>query len=260
MRTPCFACALLIGLWVSTPSGLQTTECSPSKVWHETPQFGTEPDQGRDTWYDFILRQFNSNNVDCGRWVEQHRREFVELCLQNPYFLYSFSITIALLLAAVVCVKQRIDHHRRMWITAEMMADLYNQDSYSRQIAEEAIERYNSHIERCNRAVEVGNHSGVAVASNEIEQLRAELMHVAEERDTAIRDRDIAREDLRRKSEILADLSVRMDTATNKGISQSSAKGASGARSSDARLVTHINNLQEQLYVERTSNRRLKGG
>ena len=85
-------------------------------------------------------------------------------------------------------------------------------------------------------------------------------MRVAEERDTATRDRDIAREELRRKSEILADMSVRLDAATSKAGVSIPAKGTSDLRDPDARLVTHINNLQEQLYSERNSNRRLKGG
>jgi hypothetical protein len=86
-------------------------------------------------------------------------------------------------------------------------------------------------------------------------------MRVAEERDRTIRDRDVAREELRRKSEILADMSVRLDAATSKtGAAVSTAKAASDVRSADARLVTHINNLQEQLYSERNSNRRLRGG
>ena len=51
-----------------------------------------------------------------------------------------------------------IDHRRAMWITAEMMADIYNQDAYSRRVAQEAIERYNTHIEHCNRAIEAAEH------------------------------------------------------------------------------------------------------
>ena len=41
-----------------------------------------------------------------------------------------------------------------MWITAEMMTDLYNHDQYSRDVAGQAIQKYNEHIERCNRAIE----------------------------------------------------------------------------------------------------------
>ena len=219
------------------------------------------PYQGQDTWYEFMLRQFNPDNTDYGRWVEQERRNLFERLLKNPYFLYSFSITIALLLAATACAKQWVDRRRAMWITAEMMADLYNQDAYSRQIAQEAIERFNKHIERCNRAIEQGEtNAGAAAGNSETEQLRAELIRIAEERNRAIRDRDVAREELRRKSEILADISVRLDAAASKAGAASTAKTVSDVRGADAKLVTHINNLQEQLYSERNSNRRLRGG
>jgi hypothetical protein len=255
-------CVLLISLAASlSASSPCTAELSPgssSTIYREIAHFRVQsPYQSQDSWYDFILKQFNPHDVDYGKWAEQHRREFIDLCLKNPYFLYSFWTTIALLVASSICVKQGIDHRKKMWMTAEMMADLYNQDAYSRQVAQEAIERYNKHIERCNRAIE-GNDA--PASAGEMEQLRTELMRVAEQRDMAIRDRDIAREDLRRKSEILADMSVRLDAATNKGTSPGSAKAACDPRTSDTRLVSHINNLQEQLYAERTNNRRLKGG
>jgi len=207
-----------------------------------------------------MLKQFNPDNVDYGRWVEQERRKLFELLLKNPYFLYSFSITVALLLAATVCAKQWVDHRRAMWVTAEMMADLYNQDAYSRQIAQEAIQRFNKHIERCNRAIEQGEtNAGAAAGNSETEQLRTELMRVAEERDRAIRDRDVAREELRRKSEILADMSVRLESAGSKGGPHSASQTAADPRPADVKLVNHINNLQEQLYAERKGNRRLRG-
>jgi hypothetical protein len=259
-------CALL-GVFVLTAASCspRTAPLSaplPSKARADVAALGAQsPHQRQDTWYEFMLKQFNPDNVDYGRWVEQERRKLFELLLKNPYFLYSFSITVALLLAATVCAKQWVDHRRAMWVTAEMMADLYNQDAYSRQIAQEAIERFNKHIERCNRAIEQGEtNAGAAAGNSETEQLRAELMRVAEERDRAIRDRDVAREELHRKSEILADMSVRLDTATGKAGAASAARTASDVRGADARLVTHINNLQEQLYSQRNSNRRLKGG
>ena len=258
-------CALLIGFAVPGTPGVPRTQPLPgsSPSTYRTDMPGPRvrsPYQHQDTWYEFMLKQFNPDNVDYGRWVEQKRRELTELLLKNPYFLYSFWITVALLVATTVCAKQWVDHRRAMWVTAEMMADLYNQDAYSRQVAQEAIERFNKHIERCNRAIEQGEtNSGVAAGNSEAEQLRTELMRVAEERDTAIRDRDVAREDLRRKSEILADMSVRLGSAGSKGGPPTASQTAADPRPADVKLVNHINNLQEQLYAERKSNRRLKG-
>jgi hypothetical protein len=262
VRGSLIVCGLLIGLTIAHAYALQKTTDSA------TPKSRTDgaavrvqsPYQHQDTWYEFVLKQFNPSNVDYGDWLEQHRRNLIELRLKNPYFLYSLWTTIALILAAAICLTQRIDHRRAMSITAEMMADLYNQDMYSRAVAQEAIERYNKHIERCNRAIEGVEGSPVATNPREIEQLRTELMCIAEERDTAIRDRDVAREELRRKSEVLADMSVRLDAARSKADAAGAAKATSDPRGADARLVTHINNLQEQLYAERSSNRKLRGG
>ena len=255
-------CGLLIGLTIAHASSLRRTNDSlPSKSGTDAAAVRAQsPYQRQDTWYEFVLKQFNPNTVDYGNWIEQQRNNFIELRLKNQYFVYSICITIALILVAAICLKQRVDHQRVMSITAEMMADLYNQDAYSRHAAQEAIERYNKHIERCNRAIESDDLTSGVAGRGDLEQLRTELMRVAEERDSALRDRDIAREDLRRKSEILADMSVRFDAATSKSTTQSSAKPAPNARAGDARFVSHINSLQEQLYAERANNRRLKGG
>jgi hypothetical protein len=220
------------------------------------PHSARPPYQRQLTWYEFMLRQFNPTDYDYGRWIEQRRQQFIETRIKNPYFLYSLSASLALLAAAGICTKMWIDHRRTMWITAEMMTDVLNQDSYSRKIAQEAIERYNAHIERCNRVIENGDPK---TTSGEVDQLRTELMRVAEERDTAIRDRDIAQGQLRKKSEILAEMSVRLEALSPKS---STAKAREGVdlRGTGPNLVNHINNLQEQLYAERNSNRRLKGG
>lgn len=217
--------------------------------------------QPRETWYEFMLKQFNRDNVDYGRWLEQRRRELIEARIKNPYFGYSLLVSLALLAMTAVCGKQWIDHRRALSITAGMMADIYNQDAYSRQVAQEAIERYNRHIERCNRVIEAGENALAAVAANnELEQLRAELMRVAEERDRITRERDVAREDLRKKSVILADMSVRLEALTAKSGAANAGKSASDLRGPDSKLIAHINSLQEQLYAERNNSRRLRGG
>src|SRR5215471_6074832 len=189
VRRGFMVCGLLIGLTIAHGSGLpKTTDSASQKSRTDAVALRVQsPYQHQDTWYEFILKQFNPDNVDYGKWVEDERRNLIELRLKNPYFHYSVWITVASILAAAICVKQRIDHRRVVSLTAEMMADLYNQDVYSHQVAHEAIERYNKHIERCNRAIEGVESSPTASGPNEIEQLRMELMRIAEERDSAIR-------------------------------------------------------------------------
>jgi len=158
-----------------------------------------------------------------------------------------------------VCTKLWIDHRRAMCVTAEMMTDIFNHDQYSREVARQAIQKYNDHIERCNRAVEAAAQ-GIATptAGPDVEALRAELQRVAGERDRYLQERDIAKSELETKGKILAELSLRLDSVSSKpgttGDSQSP-----GLRTSDPVVVQHINNLQEQLYAERQKNRQMKG-
>ena len=260
------ASALLIGLTIGTTPGLHATTQPQSSLQSSSRTATARPSvhapyQRSGTWYEFVLKQFNPDDVDYGLWIERQRRALIDARMKNPYFLYGLCTSIALLLATAVCAKLWLDHRRSMWITAEMMADVYNQDAYSRRIAQEAIERYNTHIEHCNRAIEAAEHGGaVSTTGSEIEQLRSELACVASERDTATRERDLAREELRKKSEILAELSIRLEALTSKSGASGSAKSSSDLRGADAKLVTHINTLQEQLYAERNNNRRLRGG
>lgn len=252
---------LLVGFTVVCPANSQRTGKGQTPSQPKPPTHtASAPYQRQGTWYEFMLKQFNPDDLDYGSWIEQQRRALIDARAKNPYFQYSLCTTIGLLLMTAVCTKLWIDHRREMWITAEMMADIYNQDAYSRRVAKEAIERYNTHIERCNRAIEAAEHGEVVPgADSEIEQLRNELVRVAGERDMASRERDTAREDLQKKSAILAEMSVRLDALTNKASTTSSTKQPSDLRDADPKLVTHINNLQEQLYAERHTNRKLKG-
>jgi len=215
--------------------------------------------QRRDSWYEFLLKQFNPSDVDYGQWIEQRREAFLEARLRNPYFGYSFGMTIALLLMLGICTKLWIDYRRAMCVTAEMMTDIFNHDQYSRETARQAIEKYNDHIERCNRAVEAAAQGiATSAAGSEAEALRAELQRVAGERDRYLQERDIAKSELETKGKMLAELSVRLDGVSSRtgttGDSQSP-----GLRTSDPVVVQHINNLQEQLYAERQKNRQMKG-
>jgi hypothetical protein len=243
----------------SAQQAAQTQAISRSQQVAQQPMQSTRmPYQRRDTWYEFLLKQFNPDNLDYGAWIEQHRQAFLDAGVRNPYFGYSAALTLALLILAIVYAKQRLDHRRSMWVTAEMMADLYNHDGYSRQVAREAIQKYNDHIERCNRAVEAAEHGmSVAGTDSDADRLRNELQSVTAERDSYKRERDIAKQDLAEKERLLADLSLRLDALAKK--SDGNRNGGSAVRSADQKLVQHINSLQEQLYVERRENKRLKG-
>ncbi|MGA3314866.1 MAG: hypothetical protein ABSC64_00350 [Candidatus Korobacteraceae bacterium] len=216
--------------------------------------------QRGDTWYEFLLKQFNPNNFDYGAWMEERHQVFLDESVRNPYFKYSLGTTIALLIMAMLYTKQWIDHRRAMWITAEMMTDLYNHDAYSRGVAREAIQKYNDHIERCNRAIEAADHGmSIPGAGSDANNLKGVLDSVTDERDSYKRERDLAKRDLLEKEKLIADMSVRLDAMAKKTDPNRAAAVSIDMSAADPKVVQLINNLQEQLYAERRENRRLKG-
>ena len=75
---------------------------------------------GRDTWYEFLLKQFNPHDTDYGAWVEKRREAFLEATVKDAHFWYSLSVTTALLLVLIAYSKLYLDHRRSMRITAEI--------------------------------------------------------------------------------------------------------------------------------------------
>jgi chromosome segregation ATPase len=137
---------------------------------------------------------------------------------------------------------------------------LYNHDLYSRQVARDAIQKYNDHIERCNRTIEAVEHGmSVSGTDSDADRLRSELQSVTGERDSYKRERDLAKQDLAEKGRLLADMSLRLDALAKKSDGNRNPPNAIDMHTADQKLVQHINSLQEQLYAERRENRRLKG-
>jgi hypothetical protein len=226
-----------------------------------------QPYSGRDTWYEFLLKKCNPSNFNYGAWLEQRRRAFLEATVKEPHFWYSFAMTFGALILMAAYAKLSLDHRRSVRVTEEMMADLYSHDLCSRGAAREAIEKYNQHIEQCNRAAESAESGDgrPGWGTSELEGLKAELQRVASQLEATTQDRNKIQEELRQKSLVVADLSLRLDVLSKKvdgarspggGTRQAASPDANG---DGARFVGHINRLQEELYAERQKNKRLKG-
>ena len=253
---------IVAALWFAS-SALSAQEPSPRTQPRTQPAASTQAQirgtayQRRGTWYDFLLKQFNRDNLDYGAWMEQRRKAFLEGRVRNPYFGYSFTATLGLLLMAAVCTKLWIDNRRTLWVTAEMMADIYNHDLLSRGIAKEAIRKYNEHIDSCNRAIE-GNGALPGGADGGTERLKAELLKTGNDLAEVKRDKTRIEEELQTKSGIIAELSLRLDSLKRPG-SNSFGPQQIDLRDANPNLVKHINDLQQQLYAEQKKNRQLKG-
>ncbi|HET8924398.1 MAG TPA: hypothetical protein VFN26_15535 [Candidatus Acidoferrum sp.] len=253
MKPATFSGLLIIVLFFAAP-----------RVSGQSPR---QPHNGGDTWYEFLLKQFNPGNFDYGAWLEKRREALLEATAKEPYFWYSVSVTAGMLLMMAAYTKLYLDHRRSMRVTAEMMADVYSHDLLSRQAATEAIEKYNQHIEQCNHAIEASETGDARPGWGETQtdSLKGELQRVASQLEATTQDRNKLQEELRQKSLIVADLSIRLDVLSKKvngprDTSSGAAEPVSTSPNGDgARFVGQINRLQEELYTERQKNKRLKG-
>jgi uncharacterized protein YoxC len=216
-----------------------------------------------DTWYDFLLKQFNPSDVDYGKWLEERRRVFLEATAKNPYFPYSFWLTLWSLLVMVAYAKLRIDRRRERYLTEEMLTDLYNQDIHSRQAAREAIEKYNNHVEHCNRAIEAGTGQGISGTTSENDELKAKLQKLADDLRTMTSERDRVSEELKQRSAVVTDLSLQLQALSEKIDGKGAVRGVNEVTlpspASNAEYMKLVNSLQQQLHAEREKNGHLKG-
>jgi hypothetical protein len=125
--------------------------------------------QKNKTWYEQALRHLNPNDIDYGSTWEQRKRTILDQ-VGNRYFQYSFVATVGIVVLFVLLCVQRMSHKRALDIAALSIADVLRHDEYSRQVADEAIRRYNEHIEGCNRLIEAGQDSEA-----ELQRVRKEL-------------------------------------------------------------------------------------
>jgi hypothetical protein len=215
----------------------------------------------RDTWFDFVVRQFNPDRRDWGDWIEERRQALLDASARNPYFKYSLVSTALLLMALGAWAKALCDLSRTKCMFEEKLGEALRHDQYSREGAREAIRRYNEHIDKCNRVIEAQESAlpSGSVGNTEVEGLRNQLEGARTECDAAIRERNNLQTELKQTSATVADLSIRLSRSASKGNGDS--EGAtSSSDASSGELMQHINRLQQQLYAEREKNKRLKGG
>jgi len=226
-----------------------------------------QPRPNQKTWYETLFRWLHPANSNYGTWIEERRQALLAASVESPYFWFSMVATAALLILLLDYARLQFVQRRSMWTTAELMADAYNRDQHSRQVAREAIAKYNQHIEQCNRAIEAAE-SGDARrgwGGTELEDLRAEIRRRKDELEAVRQERNKLQDELLQRSLILTDLKERFEALAGK-VGETGDSGAEAPNlftaDSDgdvARFVEHINRLQEELYAERQKNRRLNG-
>lgn len=210
------------------------------------------------TWYEFMLHQLNPHDRDYGAWYRQRRESLVDASIRNQYFWYAFWATVALIFVVAWLIKSLYDRRKEERIMDEMMEEVKAHDAYSRRVAHEAIQRYNNHIELCNRAIEM-SEAGEAVVPGDGSQLTSlkVLLDAETQKVSGLESQRLRLEtELKQKAALVTDLSNRLDAVSK----QIGSNGSDPSAPSIAEMVRQVNSLEQQLYAEREKNRRLMEG
>ena len=210
------------------------------------------------TWYEFMLHQLNPHDRDYGAWYRKRRTALVDASIRNQYFWYAFWATVALIFVVAWLIKSLYDRRKEKRIMDEMMEEAKAHDAYSRRVAHEAIQRYNDHIELCNRAIEMAEAGEAAVAGDGSQPTSLKMLLDAEKQKVSGLESERLRleAELKQKAALVTDLSNRLDAVSK----QIGSNGSDPSAPSIAEMVRQINSLEQQLYAEREKNRRLMEG
>ncbi len=158
-------------------SGKGVVGVNPEQPYRPIPVNSAQP---RDSIFTFYLRVLNPRQINWGAEIDRRLANLREQSVGNPYFrLASFQLGLIVLLLMLSWVWW--DKMRQIkWVAAEFLTDALNARNLAEGRAAEAIERYNRHIEMCNRVIEgqssgIGGGSETGNAALTIRELQTEL-------------------------------------------------------------------------------------
>ncbi len=194
-----------------------------------------------------MVHALNPHDVNLGAIWEARRRAWLENAGANRYFWYSFGATALLILSWFALAWVHNDRVRERWQLAEHAADALRYAEYCRRRAQEAISRYNEHVEKCNRVIEAGESGMSTPETANLEDYKRELQRIKSDNDA--KELQVARleEQLEQKGTQLTSLTERVSEAERRLKNRAGA----GTENGNAALVERIQRLEAE-------NRRLK--
>jgi len=227
-------------------------------------QAATRPHEQKDDFFTASTKLVNKNDFDYGAMLERRRQAFLDASAANPFFWYS-ALTTGLLMVLMLAYGVGVmDEKRKLWRAAEILNDVWNDAHYARAMAETAIQKYNRHMEECNRVVEAQLSGRASPTALEATDARNELTRLRGELDTVDSDRRVLKAKLDDKERLIDELSARLDALEKAGQTGSPTQPRNGSgtpsrNETESKLIARINQLTEQLEAEKQRNRTLKG-
>ena len=215
-----------------------------------------------EPWYEKVLRRINPADFDYGAWLEERRRILLDATATNPYFWYSFVVSLILVVTMLFYAKHRSDFHKFTWMSAGWLSDFYNEMQHARDHSDAAIERYNRHIAHCNRAIEAeGDGTWKSQQINEeITEWKQKYEELARLLDESTAERKKLAITLSERERTIADLSVRIEDLDQriKGKPFTISGQPLTVNESNKVMVNRINMLERQLREEQNKNKNLR--
>jgi hypothetical protein len=196
-----------------------------------------------------MIHALNPHDVNLGAVWEERRRAWLENVGANRYFWYAFCATALLIFSWLALAWLHTDRVRERWQLAEHAADALRYAEYCKRRAQEAIGRYNEHVEKCNRVIEAEESGITTPETANLEDYRREIQRLKSDSDA--KDLQVARleEQLAQKSTQMNSLTERITEAERRIKNRTAASQDNG----NAALVERIQRLEAE-------NRRLKPG
>jgi hypothetical protein len=162
--------------------------------------------RSQPSFWDDSLKMIRDGGWDIGSWLAYRRRLLVEASLTNRYFWFCITSYAANVLLIYLFYASRVSEDRKIWKATEVMTDLWNWALYADWNARNAIEKYNKHIERCNRVAE-----GESARAAKKKTTDDELIRVKNERDAIRPELTAARQEITERDQAIAGLNTRVD-------------------------------------------------
>jgi hypothetical protein len=214
-------------------------------------------------FYEFVLHQLNPNDIDWGAWYEARREALSDAALHNPYFWYCLGLTLAYLTIFAALLKSQSDQELQYDIMGEEMDEVREFAARSHRVALESIDKYNTHVELCNRVIEAeeGGPATAVAGGSQSAQPQTNPTKTRDEMELQRRDKTRLESEANHAATPTPDRPSGTMSPTDKGGSNGQGKEPPNPMTpSHADLVRQINILQQQLIAEQDKNKRLKGG
>jgi hypothetical protein len=186
-----------------------------------------------------IVQKLNPRNSNLGAMWEQWRQAWLENAAMNPYFWYAFWTTVILIVSWFALAWLQLDRSRETWELAELASNALRYSEYCKRQAKQAIDRYNGHIEKCNRVIESARSGLVTPETAMLENYKRELVTLRNDNSALKLENESLKAQLESKTVELQSFTARIADVEKR-------VQAGNSKSSNAQLVERIRRLEEQ--------------